>query len=238
MDPQIESIQPGGGVVMSIESAWGRCRRWLLRKFCPTYVSRMRDLRQGQAGDLPFDPAAPRDLKYFRDPVRAVSSVLGTVVSPADGKLVQIDRADDPELGPCVRFGLFLSIFDVHANRASLPGEVVSVRDRPGKFLNALRPESARGNQNLDVVLRIAADEHERLDGAARYCRIRQITGRFARRIVCWAKPGDVFSRGEMFGMIKLGSRTERRVPDDPSLKITAEIGQRIVAGQHDIGKL
>ena len=291
MDPRLVNIQPGGGVVMSIELAWGYVRRAYLRHLRRGYVARMRASRQGERGTLPFDPIDPRDLKYyrnqqthwwnptddpftwrdslgfvrvglaelvligggflllavvfawlwwplalgplvvfglvvwfFRNPKRIIPDGKGTIVSPADGKLVQIERIEDPELGSCVQFGIFLSIFNVHANRAALPGRVVAVRYRPGKFLNALRPESAQENENLDVVL----DGTEAPRGKIR---IRQITGQFARRIVCWVKTGDTLQRGEMFGMIKLGSRTELVVPDDPSLQIVAKIGEKLSAG-------
>lgn len=291
MDPALTTIQPGGGMVMSLELAWGRVRRKILRRLRPRYVRRMHDRRKGRRGGLPFEPVDSRDMKYyrnqdsywwadaddpflwrdslpfvrvglaelmllggaavllaivfgwlwwplslpfaviailviwfFRDPKRTVPDATGTVVSPADGRLVEIESVDDPVLGPCLRFGIFLSIFNVHANRVSLPGRVVKVKYRPGKFLNALRPESARENENLDVDL--VCDE---LDG--RMIRIRQITGQFARRIVCWARVGDVFHRGEMYGMIKLGSRTELLVPQDTSLQVIAEVGEAIQAG-------
>lgn len=303
MDPQVTTIQPGGGVVMSIELAWGRLRRWYLRRFRPGYVKKMQATRQGERRGLPFDPVDPRDIKYyrnqdsfwwaeaddpflwrdglpfvrvglaelvllsglflllaivfawlwwplmlpplvvaglivwfFRDPARDVPDEPGTIVSPADGKLVQIERIDDPELGPCVQFGIFLSIFNVHANRVSLPGRVISLRYRPGKFLNALRPESARENENLEIVVedhettRLSDDDPLRL-------RIRQITGQFARRIVCWVRPGDVLTRGEMYGMIKLGSRTELVVPDSSALEITAKIGDKLAAGSSILGR-
>lgn len=291
MDPAVTTIQPGGGLVMSIELAWGKLRRRLLLAVRPGYVQRMRDKRQGDRGPLPFDPIDPRDVKYyqnqptyhwnrqddpfawrdrlpfvraglaelilvagsllwlagllawwwwplaaaplvvaglvvwfFRNPHRQIPVAAGAVVSPADGKIVQIDRIDDPELGPSVQIGIFLSIFNVHANRAALPGQVVAIRYRPGRFLNALRPESAQENENLDLVV-----ESEEL--ARRKYRIRQITGQFARRIVCWVKPGDPLGRGEMYGMIKLGSRTELVIPDDPQLQIHATIGDKVAAG-------
>lgn len=297
MDPALTTIQPGGGVVMSIELAWGKLRRLYLRTFRRGYVRRMAQSRQGSQGSMPFEAIDPRDVKYyrnqqtfwwpesddpfawrdalpfvraglaelmllgggflllavvagwfwwplslpflvlaglvvwfFRDPQRIAPPEPGTIVSPADGKLVQIDRIEDPELGSCVQLGIFLSIFNVHANRASLPGRVVAVRYKPGKFLNALRPESAQENENLDVVL--TSDE---LQG--RNYRIRQITGQFARRIVCWVRPGDELSRGEMFGMIKLGSRTELIIPDDSALEITANIGDKICAGSTVLGR-
>jgi len=149
--------------------------------------------------------------------------------------LVQIETIEDPELGTCVQFGIFLSIFNVHANRSSLPGRVVAVRYRPGKFLNALRPESARENENLDIVL--IDNEEIQPDGTPRKFRIRQITGQFARRIVCWVRPGDVLNRGEMYGMIKLGSRTELIIPAEDSLEIVAKIGDKICAGSTTLAR-
>ena len=291
LDPQIATIQPGGGVVMSLELAWGKVRRPLLRTLRPGYVQKMASLRQGNRGPLPFEPVDPRDLKYyrnqetywwadaddrfrwreaipfaraglaellliggfflmlsaialwvwwplaiasfvvfclvvwfFRDPPRQIPSEHGSVVSPADGKIVQIEEIEDPEIGPAIQIGIFLSIFNVHINRASLGGKVVAIRYRPGKFLNALRPESARENENLDLVL-------ESQDIQQRRYRVRQITGQFARRIVCWVRPGDVLSRGEQFGMIKLGSRTELIIPRDRTLKIFVSVGDKVKAG-------
>lgn len=303
MDPALTTIQPGGGVVMSIELVWGRFRRWYLRTFRKAFVTRMAESRQGTRGTIPIDPVDPRDVKYyrnqdthwwaesddpfawrdglpfvrvglaeltllgggslllalllglvwwplaipmlvlaalvawfFRDPSREIPSEPGTIVSPADGKLVQIERIEDPELGPCVQFGIFLSIFNVHANRASMPGRVVAVRYRPGKFLNALRPESAKENENLDVILADTEATGAQDDDQPAMIRIRQITGQFARRIVCWVRPGDVLARGEMFGMIKLGSRTELLIPDRPSLEITAKVGDKLCAGSTTLG--
>ena len=293
MDPRLTTIQPGGGVVMSIELAWGRIRRWLLRNLRPDYVKRMQAARLGRRGSLPFEPVDPRDLKYyrnqetywwadeddphrwrdslpfvraglaelvllgggclllamigalvwwplalppivvaglivwfFRNPRRDIPSGVGCVVSPADGKLVEVERINDPDLGPAVRLGIFLSIFNVHANRASLAGRVIAVRYRPGKMLNALKPESAQENENLDILV-----ETQEADLSTRRYRIRQITGQFARRIVCWVRPGDELARGEMYGMIKLGSRTELILPDAPELRVVAEIGQKVSAG-------
>jgi phosphatidylserine decarboxylase len=82
----------------------------------------------------------------------------------------------------------------------------------------------------LDVVM-------ESDESPPRLFRIRQITGQFARRIVCWVRPGDILSRGEMFGMIKLGSRTELLVPNDPTLEIIAKLGDKIAAGSTVLGQ-
>src|SRR6056297_3410852 len=161
---------------------------------------------------------------FFRNPHRDIPSGPGDVVSPADGKVAEITRLDDPELGPVVRVGIFLSIFNVHANRASEAGRVIAIRYRPGKFLNALRPESARENEQLEVTL-------EQLHAPYRLMKIRQITGQFARRIVCWVRPGDVLERGEMFGMIKLGSRTELLLVEHEGLEIISKLGDKVAAG-------
>ncbi|MFG0266967.1 MAG: phosphatidylserine decarboxylase family protein [Rhodopirellula sp. JB055] len=161
---------------------------------------------------------------FFRNPRRKVPQEIGTVVSPADGKLIEILEFEDPVIGPAVRFRVLLSIFNAHANRIALPGKVVRVRYRPGKFLNAMRSESSKENEKMDVEL-----ECSEIGG--RIVRIRQITGQFARRIVCWARVGDVLQRGEMFGMIKLGSRTELVIPRDESLEIVAEVGEKVHAG-------
>jgi phosphatidylserine decarboxylase len=126
--------------------------------------------------------------------------------------------------GPAVQVGIFLSIFNVHINRAPVAGRVIGLRYRPGKYLNALRPESARENEQLAV--RMQETEYP----FRRYV-VRQITGAIARRIVCWLKPGDELGRGEQFGMIKLGSRTELVLPREAGLVIRAKIGDKVKAG-------
>lgn len=308
MDPQLRSIQPGGGVVWRLELAWGRWRRLWLRTFHRGYVARMAALRKGEFNGCPHDVLDPRDLKFYRnqggyfwdpqdDPYRwrdripfarvglaelMVFSVLtfgpaaalavgltcvpdlplpfqiagwltvatlvvigllivwffrspprripvepGLVVSPADGKVVAIDAIeyDDFVGGPAVQIGIFLSIFNVHINRAPVAGRVVGLRYRPGKYLNALRPESARENEQLAVRMQETTAPYRRYV-------VRQITGAIARRIVCWLKPGDDLARGEQFGMIKLGSRTELVLPQGPGLKIHAKLGDTVLAGR------
>lgn len=163
---------------------------------------------------------------FFRDPPRRIPIEVGLVVSPADGKVVAIDDIDDDDFvgGPAVRIGIFLSIFNVHINRAPVAGRVIGVRYKPGKYLNALRPESARENEQLSVRMQETAAPHRRYV-------VRQITGAIARRIVCWLKPGDELARGEQFGMIKLGSRTELILPRD-GVTIRTKLGDRVKAGR------
>lgn len=163
---------------------------------------------------------------FFRDSKRVVPQNPGLVVSPADGKVVDVEELTHDEFldGPAVKIGIFLSIFNVHINRAPVAGRVVGLRYRPGKYLNALRPESARENEQLAVLM-------ETTDGHFRGIIVRQITGALARRIVCWLKPGDELRRGEQFGMIKLGSRTELVLPREESLSVRVQPGDQVKAG-------
>jgi phosphatidylserine decarboxylase len=163
---------------------------------------------------------------FFRDPPREVPAAPGLVISPADGTVVLIEELEYDEFvgGPAVQIGIFLSIFNCHLNRAPVAGRVVGLRYKMGKFLNALRPESARENEQLAVRMEEDAPPYRRYV-------IRQITGAIARRIVCWLKPGDAVARGERFGMIKFGSRTELVMPREAGLKVVTKIGDKVRAG-------
>jgi len=163
---------------------------------------------------------------FFRDPKRTIPSDPGCVVAPADGRICSIRKIDYDEFigGPAIVVDIFLSIFNVHINRAPAAGHVIGLAYRPGKFLNALRPESARENECLE--LRLVANEPP-----YRAYRVRQITGAIARRIVCWARPGTHLQKGAQFGMIKLGSRTELTLAESPGLTLKATVGQKVRAG-------
>ncbi|MDG1895535.1 MAG: phosphatidylserine decarboxylase family protein [Fuerstiella sp.] len=304
MDPQLQDIQPGSGVVIHLEQAWGRVRRCWLNVFRRGYVRRMAECRKGEFNPCPHPVLDPRDLKFhqnqggyywekaddpftwrdqlpfarvglaelllmgggffaaaagfgawtastvgttqivaavlamaagvvgiliawfFRDPNRSIPTEPGVVVSPADGKIVDIEELEHDEFvgGPAVKIGIFLSIFNVHINRSPIAGRVIGLKYRPGKYLNALRPESARENEQLAVLL-------ESSEPPYRGMVIRQITGAIARRIVCWVKPGDKLDAGEQFGMIKLGSRTELVLPREASLQIRTQLGNKVKAG-------
>ncbi len=163
---------------------------------------------------------------FFRNPRRDIPQAPGLVVSPADGKVVHIAEIEHDDFlgGPAVEIGIFLSIFNVHINRVPVAARVIGLRYRKGKFLNALRPESARENEQLAVRIEESTAPHRRMI-------VRQITGAIARRIVCWVKPGDELAPGEQFGMIKLGSRTELVMPREPGLRIETRLGDMVQAG-------
>ncbi len=170
---------------------------------------------------------------FFRSPSRRVPQEPGLLVSPADGTIAEITHLDHDEFvgGPAVRIGIFLSIFNVHLNRSPADARVVALRYSRGEFLNALNPESAIRNENMWIGLEEESPPHRRWV-------VRQISGAIARRIVCDLRPGENIARGQVFGMIKLGSRTELIVPAEAGLEITVKIGQKIKAGETVVVKM
>jgi phosphatidylserine decarboxylase len=129
-----------------------------------------------------------------------------------------------------VLIGIFLSVFNVHINRVPVAARVIGLSYRKGKFLNALRPESARENEQLAVRIEENQAPYRRMI-------VRQITGAIARRIVCWVKPGDELAAGEQFGMIKLGSRTELVLPREEGLQILVRLGDKVQAGSRPLAR-
>jgi phosphatidylserine decarboxylase len=164
---------------------------------------------------------------FFRNPHRSVPTGPGEVISPADGKVVLIEEIEHDDFigGPAVLVGIFLSIFNVHINRTPVAARIIGLHYRPGKYLNALRPESARENEQVAIRLEENAAPYRRMI-------VRQITGAIARRIVCWLKPGDELARGEQIGMIKLGSRTELILPREAGLELLTKVGDTVKAGE------
>ena len=163
---------------------------------------------------------------FFRDPPRRIPDEPNILISPADGTIAEITELDHDDFigGPALRIGIFLSIFNVHINRAPCRCRVIRMSYHPGKFLNAMNPQSAILNENLWIGLEEEETPHRRLV-------VRQISGLIARRIVCAARSGEVLERGAKFGMIKLGSRTELIVPREPGMEITIGMGQKVKAG-------
>ena len=169
---------------------------------------------------------------FFRDPERAVPGDPHLLVAPADGKITEINECEEDHLGgKARRVSIFLSIFNVHINRAPCSGRVESLEYHPGSFLNAMNPKSAHSNESNDVL--IESDESPGLRVL-----VRQIAGIIARRIVCDCTPGTRLARGERFGMIKFGSRTDLCVPVDRLVELRVKVGDRVHAGRTVIGVL
>ncbi len=166
-------------------------------------------------------------LAFFRDPNRRVPSLRGQVVSACDGRVSSIHDIEhyEPFGGPARCIRVFLSVLDVHVNRAPLYGRVISVTHKPGKKLNALRPESAEFNESVTIVLE---NPTTRKPVAA----VRQIAGAIARTIVCGVVPGDVLQRGQRYGMIKFGSTTEVYLPSPEHVEVRVRQGQYVWGGE------
>jgi phosphatidylserine decarboxylase len=165
---------------------------------------------------------------FFRDPDRVAPGDGRDVVAPADGVVVEVIEKDETEVvnGRMRRVAIFLSVFDVHTNRAPVEGEVVYCKHYPGKFLDARNPECSVANESQTWGFRAAGTTLV----------VRQITGAIARRIVGWSKVGDRVGRGERFGMIRFGSRTEVYVPLDS--EITVKRGDRVKGGETIVARL
>jgi phosphatidylserine decarboxylase len=162
---------------------------------------------------------------FFRDPERHGPTDADALVSPADGTVTNVEEVDEPDFpgGRALRVSIFLSIFNVHVNRTPRAFVVTDVRYFPGAFLDARNPDSAVRNEQLWVDA-VDAD-------TGRPLRVKQISGAIARRIVCWLKPGDRLARGERFGMIKLGSRTDLLVPAGAARMICVRPGDKVRGG-------
>lgn len=162
---------------------------------------------------------------FFRDPRRQPPDDPAGIVSPADGVVVDITPVEPYDFigAPAVKIGIFLSIFNVHINRAPVEGRVVEMHYKPGEFLNAMRPESAERNESMWIGF-------EESGGRGRRFAVRQISGLIARRIVCALRPGQTVTRGEKFGMIKLGSRTELILPAE-EIEVSVRVGSVVRAG-------
>ncbi len=165
---------------------------------------------------------------FFRDPPRDIPDQPGLMISPADGKVVEISRLEHHEAfgGPALRIGIFLSVLDVHINRSPCDGVVASVHFEPGEFLDARNPQAGIRNQSNTLTLKASpAPDHPPI------AIVRQIVGAIARRIICPVTVGRQLKRGERFGMIAFGSRTELIVPDADSWEPMVQIGQHAKGG-------
>lgn len=166
-------------------------------------------------------------LTFFRDPERGCPSDTDVLLAPADGRVTDVEQVAENDLfgGPVLRIGIFLSIFNVHLNRAPCRVKVEQIRYKKGRYKNAMNPESGRLNESNELTL-------VRMDHPPDRLIVRQISGAIARRIVCETAAGAELAGGERFGMIKFGSRTELYVPVRQDVKCLVQIGDKVKAGQ------
>jgi phosphatidylserine decarboxylase len=167
-------------------------------------------------------------LSFFRDPNRITPADANAVVAAADGKVTDIIEIEEVEVlkTKTRRVGIFLSIFDVHTNRAPVDGRVIYRQHRTGLCLDARRPDCSEKNEAVTWGF----------ENARATIVVRQITGAIARRIVGWAKVGDELRKGERFGMIRFGSRTEVYLPLTASVLV--KVGDHVAGGSTIIARL
>lgn len=159
---------------------------------------------------------------FFRDPKRIPPQGKGLLLSPADGRVVAIERQEAREFlsGPIWRIAIFLSLFDVHVVRAPLGGRVSYFRYQKGRFTPAGRRDAGRCNEQ--VLMGISAEEGEVL--------VQLIAGAVARRVVCYPREGWQVERGQKIGIIKFGSRVELVLPATATLQV--QLGQKVRGGE------
>ena len=167
---------------------------------------------------------------FFRDPERHPPSLENAVLTPADGRILEVrnmDGNDNPWGRPAIKISIFMNVFNVHVNRIPIQGTIKQISYHPGKFMSADLDKASEQNENNRVTLE-TADSKEIL--------IIQIAGLVARRIACWIKEGDSVKIGQRFGLIRFGSRLEVFLP--PESIIIAQVGQKVTAGETIIGRL
>jgi len=157
---------------------------------------------------------------FYRDPERDIPSEPGLFVSPADGKVVEIESVKHDIAGESIKVGIFMNAFSVHVNRAPCEGTIEYMNYVPGKKIAAFSPKASEINERFYVGLRTP-------HGAVLLV---QIAGLLARRIVCRRKVGENLKRGERYGMIKLGSKVDTYFPKDVVIKV--KVGDKVRAGK------
>lgn len=158
---------------------------------------------------------------FFRDPSRVIASDPAAIVAPCDGTVMEITTEDGRNV-----IRVFLSVFNVHIQRAPVAGSVTDVKYIPGKFLPAMNPDACRVNEQN--VITIASEKGPFI--------VKQIAGILARRVVAWSKPGDIVKKGDKIGLIKFSSQVDLYLP--PAAEIAVKVGDKVVGGETIMGKV
>ena len=171
---------------------------------------------------------------FFRNPLRTVPQKEGWLIAPADGRVIAIGEAE-PEaemnlpMGKYRRVAIFMNVFDVHVNRAPIAGQVTDIVYRKGKFVNASLDKASTENERLAMTMEVDNKAKTKIA-------VVQIAGLVARRILCDAKMGDQLSVGQIFGLIRFGSRVDIWMPLETNVMVL--VGQKTVAGETLIADL
>lgn len=172
------------------------------------------------AWSIPFWIIALVVLQFFRDPVRAIPAKQNAVLSPADGRVVVVEKARDLYADrEALKISVFMNMFNVHSNRAPVDGKIEKVQYFPGKFLNVDLDKASRENERNALTIRAA-------NGQTVTCV--QVAGLIARRILCYVKEADVLARGQRYGFIRFGSRVDVYLPLSAKPKVI--VGDKVFA--------
>lgn len=160
---------------------------------------------------------------FFRNPERRVPGGNNVVISPADGKIIDISEGVEGRIlkKKMVRISIFMNIFNVHVNRIPCSGKISGIFYNHGKFISANRDKASLENEQNAVLLETSNGDK---------ILFVQIAGLIARRIVCWLKKGDNVEKGQRFGLIKFGSRIDVYLPDGVDIKVS--LGEKVKAGE------
>ncbi|MFN7706308.1 MAG: phosphatidylserine decarboxylase family protein [Chryseotalea sp.] len=168
-------------------------------------------------------------LQFFRNPSRNTVKNANHIIAPADGKVVVIEEAEEPEYfkGKRMQISIFMSPFNVHVNRMPAAGKISFFKYHPGKYLVAWHPKSSTENERTTVVVKTQSGTE---------VLFRQIAGALARRIKWYVKEGDVLDQGQEFGFIKFGSRVDIYLPLNAKVKV--KIDEVTTGGETVIAEL
>ena len=159
-------------------------------------------------------------LQFFRDPARVIPQQANAVLSPADGRIVVVEKTQDPYAGrEALKISVFMNVFNVHSNRAPVDGKIDKVEYFPGKFVNADLDKASIENERNALVITASG-------GQVVTCV--QVAGLIARRILCYVKAGDSLSRGQRYGFIRFGSRVDVYLPLTATPKVV--VGDKVSA--------
>ena len=182
----------------------------------------------GWAFASPFWIASLFVLQFFRDPGRVVPENQDAVLSPADGRIVAVEKVKDPYLDrEAVKVSVFMNVFNVHSNRSPVDGEVKGIWYFPGKFVNADLDKASLENERNAVWIRTK----DGIDVTSV-----QVAGLIARRILCYVQEGQQLARGQRYGFIRFGSRVDVYLPPDTRIKVG--IGDKVYATESILAEL